>query len=98
MQQQPDNNDFCKNLTAQQLDAAAAIKANLMNEELGEYDTFTNNLNNLNNNKVNNGDIMEEVSFLRLFVTQFVTLIYFHFLFAGWRRDAIATKCCPLER
>ena len=55
MQQQPDN-DFCNNLNAQQLDSAIAI-----NQDLGNYDTFTNNLNNLNNNKVNNGDIMEEV-------------------------------------
>lgn len=100
MQQQPDN-DFCNNLTAQQLDAAAAIKANLMNEELGEYDTFTNNLNNLNNNKVNNGDIMEEVSLLHnllhhIFGESFFNLPFL--LLAGWRRDAIATKRCPLER
>lgn len=73
MQPQPEN-DFCNNIVtdtaqavAQQLDAAA-IKANLLNNEtMGDEhenidDHFTNNLNNnLTNNKVNNGNmIMEE--------------------------------------
>lgn len=62
MQQQQTANDFCNNILteAQELEAAA-IKANLIENE---DEQFTNNLNNLNNNKLSDLDddvvMMEE--------------------------------------